>query len=340
MKKKQVFIISPIGKKDSEKFKKFDAVLKTMIKPAIEEIDNEFKIIRADYISQPGSFIKDILEYIQSSHIVIANLTELNPNVFYELGVRHSLSKRTIMITEDINTLPSDLKEYRVIEYSAELTAVETFKENLKEAFKSILENPDKSDNPVQDRLPGIIESREEKYLDEIEILKQKLQEKRTGKTKKKINYIEKRINRILNLLNAEKAATTFSGKISWSFGDDDDKKTTEVTPPWGNFDFYFVTNRNTNFIDYSLLINIREFEFNLEDDLSDIRVMLKEYVSKEMQFKFVIATNQNIDSKKESAVLFFKKALKLEKLPQSRYKFELWDEAEILKQEKKLGLK
>ena len=75
MNNKQIFVISPIGKKESEKFKKFDAVLKTMIKPAIEEIDKEFKIIRADQTSQPGSFIKDILEQLESSYIVIAYLT-------------------------------------------------------------------------------------------------------------------------------------------------------------------------------------------------------------------------------------------------------------------------
>jgi hypothetical protein len=338
MTKKQIFIISPIGKKDSEKFKKFDAVLKTMIKPAIEEIDKEFKIIRADQISQPGSFIKDILEQIQSSYIVIANLTDLNPNVFYELGVRHALSNRTIMITEDLSSLPSDLKEYRVIEYSAELTAVETFKNDLKQAFSEILENPDKSDNPVQDRLPGIIEKREDSLLTEIELLKTKLQEKQTGKLIKQEKYIEKRINRILNLINADKASTVYN--ISWTTGEGEKKKSTEVTKPWGNFKYYFVKRKGTEFIDYSLIISIREHIFELDEELSDIRVMLNEYANKAMTFKFIIATNQSMTATKKKAIDFFKKALKLEGLKQELYSLEIWDDAEITRQEKSLGLK
>jgi len=339
MDKKQIFIISPIGKKDSDKFKKFDAVMKTMIKPAIEEIDKKFNIVRADQISQPGSFIKDILENLQTAYIVIANLTDLNPNVFYELGVRHALSNRTIMITEDMNSLPSDLKEYRAIEYSAELTAIETFKVDLKNAFQSILDNPDKSDNPVQDRLPGIIEAREEKYNKEIELLKIKLQEKTTGKPKTSPNYIEKRINRILNLLNADKASTTFR-KISWTVGSGKDKKSIEVPAPWGDFSFYYVKQAGTDFIDYSLLLCIREYEFDIFDDLSDVRVMLKEYARKDMIFKFVIATNQDIEDKKIGVHDFFTKAIKLEKLTRSGFSLELWDEKEILRLEKSLGLK
>ncbi len=336
--KKQVFIISPIGKKDSDRYKKFDAVLKTMIKPAIDEIDKEFKIVRADQISQPGSFIKDILEQIQSAYIVIANLTDLNPNVFYELGVRHALSNRTIMITENLAELPSDLKEYRVIEYSAELTAIETFKNDLKKAFEEILENPDKSDNPVQDRLPGIIEKREDTLRNEIELLNAKLKEKQTGKVVKQEQFIERRLNRVLNLINADKASTVY--EISWTTGDGEKKKSTEVSKPWGNFKFYFVKRAETNFIDYSLLISIREHAFDLDDDLSDIRVMLKEYANKGMTFKFVIATNQIITDKKKKVNDFFKKALKLERLNAYEYTIEIWDDPEITKQEKRLGLK
>ncbi len=337
--KKQIFIISPIGKKDSDIFKKFNAVLSTMIKPAIDEIDKEFKIVRADQISQPGSFIKDILEQIQSSYIVIANLTNLNPNVFYELGVRHSLSNRTIMITEDLSSLPSDLKEYRVIEYSAELTAIETFKNDLKRALQEILDNPDKSDNPVQDRLPGIIEKREDSLINEIELLKTKLQEKHSGKNIHLEDAIEKRVNRILHLINADKVSTV--NEISWVVGEGNNKKTVRVTKPWGNFKFYFVKKDvEKGLIDYSLILSIKEHSFDLNEELSDIRVMLKAYANKDMGFKFVIATNQNMDAKKKEIIDFFKRALKLEKLYNHTYSIEIWDQSEIIRLEKKLGLK
>lgn len=115
---KEIFVITPIGKKDSATYKKYDAIFNSMIEPACKEIDSKFNVIRADKIAKPSSFVKDILTNLRNSYIVIANLTDLNPNVFYELGVRHALSNRTIIITEDLSTIPSDLKEYRAIEYS------------------------------------------------------------------------------------------------------------------------------------------------------------------------------------------------------------------------------
>lgn len=338
MDRKQVFVITPIGKKDSEDYKKFDAVLKTMIKPAIDEIDNTLRILRADQISQPGSFIKDILEQLQNSYIVIANLTGLNPNVFYELGVRHSLSNRTIMITEDLSKLPSDLKEYRVIEYSAELTAIESFKEELKKAIKSILENPEKSDNPVQDRLPGIIIKREEQYLEEIALLREKLTNKSQKKSVILKDGISKRIERILKLINASYA--TYLGKVTWTQEVEKKKVSTEVENAWGNFKYYFVNRKGTEFIDYSLILSIREYDFKLKEDLADIRVMLSLYGNKDMHFKYVIATNSKLNSEKKDAVEFFKKAVKKEELLLKDNEFEIWDLEQIEKIEKQLGLK
>jgi hypothetical protein len=342
MDKNQIFVISPIGKKDSDIYKKYDAILKTMIKPAIEEINKDFKIIRSDLISQPGSFIKDILEQLQNSYVVIANLTDLNPNVFYELGVRHALSNRTIMLTEDISSLPSDLKEYRVIEYSAELTSIETFKNELKKTFQEILANPDKSDNPVQDRLPGIIEKKEERYLNEIEILKSKLIEKSRKGSTKISSYISKRIERILELLNASEPSSSYVGKITWTTGSGAHKKELSIKSARGNFKLYYIMYNDEININYSMVISIRDInEFDLKEDLADIRVMLKNYGKKEMTFKYVIAVNKELSEiEKKNATNFFKRSLKLEGLIQKENQFELWDLIEINRVEKKLGLK
>ncbi|MBX7046169.1 MAG: hypothetical protein K1X86_10050 [Ignavibacteria bacterium] len=337
----QIFVLSPIGKKGSDLYKKYNAILESMIRPAIEEIDKCYKIIRADQISQPGSFIKDILENLQKSFIVIANLTDLNPNVFYELGVRHTLTNRTIMITEDISSLPSDLKEYRVIEYSAELTGVETFKADLKKAFLEILKNPDKSDNPVQDRLPGILDKREEDYLKEIKLLRQRLENNKKGKSILKEN-IERRVERILKLIDAGKPSMSIS-RISWVTSQGKpEEKTTYVNPPTGNFQYYFVHfNSEDTHIDYSLVISIRPYDFDLGNELADIRVMLRDYKNKgNMKFKFVIATSGNFNSKIPKVNTFFKRALKLEGLTHKNYEIEVWDERKIAKLEKSLGLK
>jgi hypothetical protein len=104
--RKICFVISPIGIEGTEKHRKFKEVLEYIIKSAVRSSGYEIDVLRADDINRTGSFIKDILESIYSSFIVIADLTEQNPNVFYELGVRHALSPRTILIAQSLDEIP------------------------------------------------------------------------------------------------------------------------------------------------------------------------------------------------------------------------------------------
>ena len=67
--------------------------------------------------ANPGNFIKGIVADIDQSEIVIADLTGSRPNVYYELGIRHALRTGTIIMSQDLNALPSDLKNYYCFEY-------------------------------------------------------------------------------------------------------------------------------------------------------------------------------------------------------------------------------
>lgn len=153
MESRTIFFISPIGKKGSAIYQKHYAVYTQFVRPVINSLDSSFEVVRADQIARPGSFIKDIIQYLKNAYIIIANLTDLNPNVFYELGVRHALSNRTIMITENIDSIPSDLKQYRAIEYYYAPEGIEAFHKQLSQCIEEIISNPNKPDNPVQDVL-------------------------------------------------------------------------------------------------------------------------------------------------------------------------------------------
>lgn len=77
---------------------------------------------RADDIFASKPIIENILECICKSEIIIVDLTEKNPNVFYELGIAHSLREQSsiILITQDINNIPFDIRHWPVIKYSNE----------------------------------------------------------------------------------------------------------------------------------------------------------------------------------------------------------------------------
>jgi len=122
-----------------------------MIKPAVMGSRLGFDCERAK--PRTGNFIKDIVNQLNTAHVVIADLTDMNPNVFYELGVRHTLKTRTILIAQGKKYVPSDLQAYWVIIYEKDLTGLEDFKRKIREILREIEKNPEKSDSPVADFL-------------------------------------------------------------------------------------------------------------------------------------------------------------------------------------------
>lgn len=64
---------------------------------------------RADDIFSSGSVMNDVWNLINSAKILIADCTTMNPNVFYELGIAHTLGKPTILIAQSQDDIPFDI---------------------------------------------------------------------------------------------------------------------------------------------------------------------------------------------------------------------------------------
>jgi hypothetical protein len=107
--------------------------------------------------AQPGvgSLSRSIIERLRASFVVLADLTDRNANVFYELGVRHALSRRTIIVTQTGHALPSDLGGYWSVQYGTSPRQVTAFKADMKRLVDAIRGDPERSDNPVSDYLEG-----------------------------------------------------------------------------------------------------------------------------------------------------------------------------------------
>lgn len=93
---------------------RFDKVLET-IKAACSSLDLDCK--RADDIWNNSIIVQDIFELICCSSIVIVDFSGKNPNVFYEVGIAHTLGKHVIPITQHMEDIPFDLRHHRVILY-------------------------------------------------------------------------------------------------------------------------------------------------------------------------------------------------------------------------------
>jgi hypothetical protein len=152
------FVIMPFGdpKKDEKLAKKYEVIYSHWIKPTIESIqvnDKEKVLIechRADKEVRPGDIITHVIENLVTSEIVIADMTGQNPNVFYELGVRHAVSDNTILIAENLDDIPFDLRNMRRILYHYDPGGMLDFQNALKRTIQKILSEPKQIDNPVR----------------------------------------------------------------------------------------------------------------------------------------------------------------------------------------------
>jgi hypothetical protein len=116
---------------------RFDGIWQYIIRPTFEE--RGLQCLRADDIFKPGSILDDILRSIKESDLIIADLTEQNANVYYELGYAHGLGKVVALITRDLSTLPFDLKQQRVVVYEDTSSGAARLKIALNKVLDSLM---------------------------------------------------------------------------------------------------------------------------------------------------------------------------------------------------------
>ncbi len=146
------FVIMPIGTQtignititEDKLREKYDYIIKNAIQKAVPGIE----VIRADEELNPGSISNDIFTKLMHSRYVIADITYPNPNVFYELGIRHAIKPGTILIREKVDfSIPFDISHLRYIEYHQEPSGMDNLAQQLKRRFDFYKNNPEKPDN-------------------------------------------------------------------------------------------------------------------------------------------------------------------------------------------------
>mgnify|MGYP001587936746 FL=1 len=142
---KLCFVIMPFSEERME-------VFTHGIAPACEKAG--FAAVRVDQLKGHFNINRKIIEHIFSSDAVIAEITDKNPNVFYEMGVAHSIGNKTIMVAQNAKDLPFDIRNYRCLIYEQSETGLQQLQKQIVESLQELEKWGQSPSNPVQDFKP------------------------------------------------------------------------------------------------------------------------------------------------------------------------------------------
>jgi hypothetical protein len=134
----------------------FIEVYDEVMKPTVEAAG--LNCLYAGDMFEPKMIMEDIWEHIERAAVVIADLIGRNANVFYEVGYTHSLDKgKAILVTQQIQHVPFDLRGFRCIEYKLGPRGLEALKTGITKAIGSVLAREPRSPIPAVGTLEGVI---------------------------------------------------------------------------------------------------------------------------------------------------------------------------------------
>jgi response regulator RpfG family c-di-GMP phosphodiesterase len=146
--KKKCFVIMPFSKTESCDEKEWTEIFNRLIRPAVEKSGN-YTCKRSEALI--GNIIEKIFKDLNGADLVIADLTDRNPNVFYELGVRQSICDATILIAQKKKDIPFDLQNQAWVTYNWKTDEdKKKFRVRIKEIISTLENDPAIGASPIK----------------------------------------------------------------------------------------------------------------------------------------------------------------------------------------------
>lgn len=146
------FYITPIGADGSEQRQHADLFMGSIVEPAVNELG--LQVVRSDTINAAGTITSQIIEHLVKAKLVIADLSYHNPNVFYELSLRHSLGKPVIHLIRNSDSIPFDIHSFRTIKIDDSsiytfVPQIESYRTAVLAQARQLMESDSQVDNPI-----------------------------------------------------------------------------------------------------------------------------------------------------------------------------------------------
>jgi hypothetical protein len=134
-----VFVLMPFSQD-------FIDIYEAGIKPACREVGAYCE--RVDEQIFVENILHRVYKQIAKADIIVAEMTGRNPNVFYETGYAHALNKTVILLTQNADDIPFDLKHYPHIVYGGKIAFL---KSQLEPRIRWCIDNPTEVSVPLKD---------------------------------------------------------------------------------------------------------------------------------------------------------------------------------------------
>ena len=141
------FFIAPIGEPGTPAREHSDLVLRHIVQPAASRFG--YVALRADQIERPGIITSQVIERVVESPMVVADLTGHNPNVFYELAIRHALRKPYVQIIKNGETIPFDVATARTVFFDLDLDGAASATNEVARQIESLRQDPSDLETPI-----------------------------------------------------------------------------------------------------------------------------------------------------------------------------------------------
>ncbi len=141
------FVVCPIGHPGSDTRKRSDGIFQEIISPVIGG-EFGYRVERADHDKGPGMVTESVITKLIEAELVIADLHGHNPNVMYEVAIRHATGDPMIQMIEDGEDLPFDIAGLNTIKYEFHPASFGRWRSHLQEAVHAV-QRGDHGSNPV-----------------------------------------------------------------------------------------------------------------------------------------------------------------------------------------------
>lgn len=180
---KTCFIISSIGEEGSQERILADEKFELVFSPILKKF--EYKVTRADKIGTPGSISREIISNVINSDLVIADVSDGNPNVFYELATRNAVKKPVIVFRKINQTMPFDVYDTRAIDIDRSQPRIwDSAKINLELHIKESEKHPEKASESILSNFTFQINPTKLSGSDETNFILKDLQQQLRGISK------------------------------------------------------------------------------------------------------------------------------------------------------------